>query len=118
MEINLADYEHFFSSVKRTKKVFKINDNTGEGVEVGILNDKNEIVFHKPVKERMSRISLYDICFYIKDDDGEFLWLGTENKTAEDRTLEREITIISEGLNCSIGYIDENDLVVFYDQYL
>jgi len=117
MEINLADYEHFFSSVKRTKKVFKINDNTGEGVEVGILDQKNEIVFHKPVKERMSHSSLYDICFYIKDDNGEFLWLGAENKIAEDRALEREITITVDGLNCSIGYIDENDSVIFYDQY-
>jgi len=43
MEINLADS----SSIKRTKKVFKLQDNSDQFIEVGILNDKNDsVVFY------------------------------------------------------------------------
>jgi hypothetical protein len=34
------------------------------------------------------------------------------------RKARKEIGVTVDGLTCAIGYIDKNDLVVFYDQYL
>lgn len=98
---------------KMTKKVFKSRDGSSLWlVEVGILNANNEIIFHKPLRDRMTHISLYDICFYTKGESGECQWLSEVKET------KKEITTTVDGLNCSLGYIDHTDNIVFYDQYL
>lgn len=96
-----------------TKKVFKSRDNTDEFVEVGILNSNNEVIFHKPLKDRMTHVSMYDICFYTNGDYGEcsYRWLSEVKEV-------KEITTTVDVLNCSLGYVDHNDSIVFYDQHL
>lgn len=101
-----------------TKKVFKYSEENCVFVEVGLLTNTDEVVFHKPLRDRITHVGLYHPEFYTKDDDGEYHWLGVDNKLAEDRASEKEITTSVDGLNCSLGYIDHNDSIVFYDQYL
>lgn len=96
------------------RKVFKSQDGSDKFVEVGILNTNNEVIFYKPLKGRMTCVSLYDTGFYTNGDYGEksYRWLSEVKET------EKEIITSVDGVNCSIGYIDHNNSVVFYDQYL
>ena len=94
-----------------TKKVFKYSDDNGKFVEVGVLTDSEEVIFHEPIRERMTCIALYYPDFYIQKEDGEYGGV-LPSKTR------REIITNIEGLNYAFGYIDHNDKVVFYDQYL
>ena len=95
-----------------TKKVFKASDDSNEFIEVGLLNTNNEVIFHKPLKDRMTHVGLYCSSFYTRGDDDEYHWLSEVKETR------KEITTTVDGLNCSLGYIDHNDSIVFYDQYL
>jgi hypothetical protein len=94
-----------------TKKVIKVSDVTGQGVEVGILTDNEEVIFHEPIRERMTCIALYYHDFYIQKEDGEYC-------TVLPTKTRREVITYREGIMYSLGYIDCKDSVVFYDQYL
>lgn len=97
--------------LKKIRSVFKYNGSDSLFVEVGILTDSNEVIFHKPLRDRMTHLALYYSDFYIKKEDGRY-----------DRVLpiktRKEITTTVDGLRYSIGYIDHNDSIIFYDQYL
>lgn len=94
------------------KAVFKYSDDHGKFVEVGLLTDDEEVIFHKTTKQRKTRINLYCPDFYIKKEDRGY------DGVLPKKTREEEITINVEGLSYALGYIDYNDLIVFYDQYL
>ena len=93
------------------KAVFKYSDDHGKFVEVGLLTDDEEVIFHKATRQRMTCIALYYPDFYIKKEDGEY-------DGVLPKKMREEITINVEGLRYTLGYIDYNDSIVFYDQYL
>ena len=93
------------------KAVFKYSDDHGKFVEVGLLTDDEEVIFHKATRQRMTCIALYYLDFYIKKEDGEY-------DEVLPKKMREEITINVEGLRYTLGYIDYNDSIVFYDQYL
>lgn len=94
------------------KKVFKYSDSRNLFIEVGILNAKDEVLFHSPhPRYGLKNITFYLPDFFIKNEEGEY-------KEITSKTSRREITTDIEDLKYSLGYIDQNDSVVFYDQYL
>ena len=94
------------------KAVFKYSDDHGKFVEVGLLTDDEEVIYHVATRQRMTCIDLYYPDFYIKKEDGEY------DEVIPNKIREEEITINVDGLRYALGYIDYNDSVVFYDQYL
>jgi len=103
-----------------TRKIFKFSDDRKNFLEIGMLTDDNEIIYHTPQPLKNTNISQYSPCFYIVNENGEYdLFTNNENYDVfYPKKVRKEITTNVEGLSCSIGYIDHKDSVVFYDQYL
>lgn len=93
------------------KKIFKYSDARKNFLEIGMLTNTNEVVYHKPQRLNTPHITQYSPSFYTLDKNGEY-------DVVYPNKVRKEITTNVEGLSCAIAYIDSDDSIIFYDQYL
>ena len=98
-----------------TQPVYKKREDTLEEIEVGVVNEKCQIIFNEPnslkLIEKEIDISLYDTRFYLED---------YSKCSVDDLRIAgnvKEIITGAEGQNYSIGYV-KDEVVVFYDQFI
>ena len=90
-------------------KVYKCRKGSGNKfVQVGVMNNIKHVILFVPSKEKPIQMHNYWSDWYTVDEAGAF-------HSFEPKNLINEIFTKKDGL---VGYLNNEDKVIYYDQYL
>lgn len=77
-------------------------------VQVGVMNNEKHVILFEPSKEKLIQVNSYWSVWYTVDETGAF-------HSFEPKNLINEVFTKKDGL---VGYLNSEDKVIYYDQYL